>query len=192
MPVLPGGDPIHLHDWCVLAEEVEIDQNRSKYRGSKGWKRSSHPQERRREAAKGQVQLQWSSASLKGGREGHQAAECQGNHPIKKMETTLAGKPVRAQPRGKERALRSSEVVEFTPSPHREDRTPTPPVGDQGRWTASQMTIPGKWPHRPHDHAHRIKAPWDWAGTKWVQRGPSKFWGKLDSPIWNYLLWGTM
>lgn len=33
------GDTATLHDWCVLAEEVEINQARDKYYTVKSWKR---------------------------------------------------------------------------------------------------------------------------------------------------------
>lgn len=47
------GDPARLHDWYMLAEEVEIDQARNRYRSGTVWKRS--PPERKRDTAKGQV-----------------------------------------------------------------------------------------------------------------------------------------
>lgn len=70
-----------------------------------------------RETAKAQVQPMRSTAYFKCGKEGHRAAECQPNCPAKKGDQTLGGKSMRQQSHVKEMALKSLEIIEFTPSP---------------------------------------------------------------------------
>lgn len=107
--------PICLYDWCVLAEEVDIDQNRNKYHGVKAWKTST-PLERKKEIARNQATtfcslLQaWKRRPL-GSRVPsklcHQERESNSERKSSK-DTTPA----------KEKTLKGSEDMEFIPSPN--------------------------------------------------------------------------
>lgn len=71
------GAPNCLHDWYVLAEEVEMDMARNQYRVGRVWKRS--PPQGKQEPSKALTPK--SSACFKCRREGHRAAECRSKTP---------------------------------------------------------------------------------------------------------------
>lgn len=58
--------PARLHEWCILAKEVEINQNRNLYHSRKAWKWS--PPEKKGEITKALAAPAHSTACFKCGK----------------------------------------------------------------------------------------------------------------------------
>ncbi|KAM3851033.1 uncharacterized protein M6D78_016043 [Vipera latastei] len=123
---LPRGDPYHLDDWYVLAEEVEIDLLKRQRRG-KPWGRP--PLEQTCEGENPPATAKKSKGCFNCGREGHRAAECRSKAPPRKTEAPSSKKLGKSQGNPKESSMKGTEAVESTISAKTWDWTPAYTAG---------------------------------------------------------------
>lgn len=115
-------------DWCLLAEEMEIDQHKHQYRlvrpGNK-----LQPERRGKEARTTQAQPR-STSCFKCRKKDHQIVNCHNKMPEKRRDHQPSGRSTKAALCQKESALRTVEFLELSQPHGVEVRALTPPDSD--------------------------------------------------------------